>query len=264
MKKLRFLILLLTLLSLCLAAGCGSQPKTNEPPPIITVNVSAASSLKDVLTELQREYQTLHPDTKLVFNFGASGALQQQIEQGAPADLFISAAAQQMDALQSEQLIIASSRRNLCQNELVLIAPADSEKSLTAFTSLGKPEIKSIALGELKTVPAGQYAKQLLQKLALWNKIESKIVYAKDVRAVLTYVETGNVDAGIVYKTDALNDKKVKIAALAQPKDHAAIVYPMALLTSDKLPQPAVAFMDFLETPGARQVFEKYGFSFEK
>ena len=245
-----------------LLAACGNQsePDGQVGYTPVELNVSAASSLKDVLTDIQQKYRVVHPDVKLVYNFGASGALQQQIEQGAPADIFISAAAQQMDALQKKQLINNSTRKNLCTNELVLIVPANPASTIPGFADLAGAGVKNIAIGETKTVPAGQYARQLLQKLLLWDKIKSKIVYAKDVRTVLTYVETGNVDAGIVYKTDAMSDKKVAIMAFAPSAQHDPIVYPLALIAGTKQPQQAQEFLDYLMSKDTRAVFRQYGF----
>jgi molybdate transport system substrate-binding protein len=224
-----------------------------------SVTVSAAISLKDVLDELGRVYEQRHPGAKILFNYAGSGTLQHQIEQGAPVDIFFSAAARQMDTLQSEGLIVAGTRRNLVVNELVLIVPATSNL-VRNFQDLVRPDVKIVALGEPETVPAGMYARQALDHLGLLAAVKKKTVYAKDVRQVLTYVETGNADAGMVYRTDALISAKVRIVATAQAASHDPIVYPAAVVKGSKNIASARAFLDFLAGPEARMVFAKYGF----
>ena len=224
-----------------------------------SITVSAAISLKDALDELGHSYEQAHAGAKVTFNYGGSGTLQHQIEQGAPVDIFFSAAEKQMDTLESEGLIVTGTRRDLVANTLVLIAPVSSN-ALKDFQGLKLPEVKVIALGEPATVPAGMYARQTLEHLNLFAAVEKKIVYAKDVRAVLTYVETGNADAGFVYETDAKISAKVRIVAEAPRGTHEPILYPAALLKSSKDPSAARAFLEFLQSPEAGAVFEKYGF----
>jgi molybdate transport system substrate-binding protein len=224
-----------------------------------SVTVSAAISLKDALDEIDHKYEQRHPSAKIIFNYGSSGTLQHQIEQGAPVDIFISAAERQMDALESSGLLLAGTRRALVANKLVLIEPAASSR-LKDFQDLARPEVKIVALGEPGTVPAGMYARQTLEHLGLLATVEKKAVYAKDVRAVLTYVETGNADAGIVYLTDARGSPKVRVVAAAPEGTHDRIVYPVAILKNSKNESAARAFLQFLESSDARAVFEKYGF----
>src|SRR6202041_2377490 len=202
------------------------QPAAVKPAP---VTMSAAISLKDALDQLGREYERDHPGAKVTFNYGGSGTLQRQIEQGAPVDLFFSAAEKQMDQLQEKGLVDAGTRRNIVANRLVLIAPA-ANQSLHGFDGLTDPSVKIVALGEAATVPAGMYARQTLDKLGLLAAVEKKAVYAKDVRAVLTYVETGNADAGVVYQSDAQGSTKVRIVATAPADAHDPIVYPAAVI----------------------------------
>jgi molybdate transport system substrate-binding protein len=175
-------------------------------------------------------------------------------------DIFFSAAEKQMDALQSGGLLRAGTRRTLVANKLVLIEPATTNK-LKDFRDLARPGVKIVALGEPGTVPAGMYAHQTLEHLGLLATVEKKAVYAKDVRAVLTYVETGNADAGIVYQTDAQGSTKVRVVATAPRGTHDRIVYPVAILKNTKNESAAGAFLQFLESPDARAVFEKYGFA---
>jgi len=243
----------------CLGAiVCATAPTSGEQKTSITV--SAAISLSDALDELGHTYERRHPDTKVTFNYGSSGTLQHQIEQGAPVDIFLSAAEKQMDALESAGLLMAGTRRDLAGNHLVLIVPA-SLNIVMNFPDLARPEVKIVALGEPRTVPAGMYARQTLEHLGLLAAVEKKVVYAKDVRAVLTYVETGNADAGIVYQTDARTSSKARIAATAPAATHDPIAYPAAVIRTTKNITVARAFLEFLESADARAVFEKYGFT---
>ncbi len=265
MKKTIGIILVGMLAASLVLAGCGDKrepsPKAAESPKSVELNISAAVSLKDVLTEIQAHYQKKAPNVKLIYNLGASGSLQKQIEQGAPADIFISAAPKQMNELEAKNLVNKSARKNLVENKLVLIVPQSSNLNLTKYEDLQKVEVKQISLGETKVVPAGQYAEQVLVKLGVWDKIQNKIVFAKDVRTVLTYVETGNVDAGIVYKTDAASSKKVKVIATAPEGTHAPIVYPAAILTGVRQQAAATDFLAYLSSPEGSNLFEKYGFT---
>lgn len=226
----------------------------------ISLTVSAAISLKNSLDAIGPLYERTHPGMKVVFNYGGSGTLQHQIEQGAPVDIFFSAAEQQMDRLESEGLLEPGTRRNLVTNTLVLITPAASS-AIANFQDLAKPEIKIIAMGEPATVPAGQYAREALEHLGLWNAVQKKIVYAKDVRAVLAYVETGNADAGLVYRTDAEISSRVRVAATAPEDSHDPIVYPAAILKGSKNGSAAREFLEFLGNRQSREIFAKYGFT---
>jgi molybdate transport system substrate-binding protein len=237
------------------AAAAAEQPAS--------ITVSAAISLKDALDEIAPLYEAQQQSAggvKVVFNYGGSGTLESQIEQGAPVDVFFSAAENYMDQLAAKGMIAAETRRDVAGNTLVLIAPTTSETPHN-FQDLTQPEIKIIALGEPGTVPAGMYARQTLQHAGIWSAVEKKIVYAKDVRAVLTYVATNNADAGMVYQTDAKTSQKVRVVALAPENSHDPIRYPAAVLQGAKNPAVARGFLQFVEGPQSRAVFEKYGFS---
>lgn len=221
--------------------------------------VSAAASLKDVLEEIRLLYQKAAPGVKVTFNFGASGALLQQIEQGAPVDVFISAANRQMDALDQKGQLIPGTRSNLASNRLVLIGPRNS-KAVSNFQSLTRSTVRRIAIGEPRSVPAGQYAEQVLQKLKLLDAVKSKFVYGNNVRQVLAGVESGNVDAGMVYATDAKISDQVRVVAIADNALHSPIVYPMAALKQSRKPDAARSFLKFLSSQEARRVLRKYGF----
>jgi molybdate transport system substrate-binding protein len=238
----------------------GAQAQQPPAPPSSSVTVSAAISLKDALDQLGREFERDHPGAKITFNYGASGTLQHQIEQGAPVDIFFAAAQKQMDALQSAGLIVTETRHDIVANDLVLIAPSSSD-DIHTFQDLAKSGVKTVALGEPETVPAGMYAQQTLEKLNLWDAVKKKAVYAKDVRQVLTYVATGNADAGLVYRTDAQTSPKVRTIFTAPPSSHDPIVYPAAVLKNSKDSAAAGAFLKFLETAHALEIFKTYGFN---
>lgn len=221
--------------------------------------VSAAASLTESMDELKTIYEAAHNDVNLTFNYGASGTLQQQIEQGAPADLFLSAGKKQMDALLDKGLIDAKLSANLLTNDLVLIVPENATVQINALEDLG--QAGNIAIGTPESVPAGKYAQQTLTYYKLWDSLQPKLVMTKDVKQVLSYVETGNADAGFVYKTDAAVSAKVKIALTADPASHDPIEYPAGVLTGSQHPDEAKAFYEFLQSAEAMEVFKKYGFN---
>lgn len=263
------MILLLTFAIVLTACGTSASKntdalRTNDSPAEqeqVELLVSAAASLQDALQEIQTMYEAHHEQIKLTFNYGGSGALQQQIEQGAPADLFISAASKHIQALVDKQLIDEQQQRDLLANELVVVVPADSKLPLHTIEDLRSAALDKLAVGIPETVPAGAYAKQALMKHQLWEPLASKIVQAKDVRQVLQYAETGNVGAGFVYKTDALTSDKVKIAFAIDPADHDAIIYPIGIVKATKHMKETEELYDFLQSPEVMDVFAKYGFS---
>ncbi|MDJ1175718.1 molybdate ABC transporter substrate-binding protein [Roseofilum capinflatum] len=221
--------------------------------------ISAAASLQDVLQEIGDIYRQHTPHIQLTYNFGASGSLRYQIEQGAPVDIYISAAQRYMDALQSQDLLLPGTRKDLLKNEMVLIT-AKRNTDISGFTQLKSDRVQKIAIGAPESVPAGAYAKEVLDTLHLYQALESKFVFAKDVRQVLTYVETGNVDAGMVYRTDAKISDRVKIIEIAPDDSHSPIVYPVAIIRESKNPEAAQEFVQFLFSPPAQKIFQKYGF----
>ncbi|KGF73780.1 hypothetical protein DO97_10220 [Neosynechococcus sphagnicola sy1] len=263
MRSKQFLIFLsVALISFLLVPGL----RLVNPEPAqatTTLLVSAAASLKEVLEEINPLYRRNHHDVNLTFNFGASGALLQQIEQGAPADIFISAAKGQMDTLDQKGALVPGTRTNLAANKLVLIVPNGSA-GVVSFDSLKLPEVKRIAIGEPRSVPAGQYAEQVLQKLNLMDAVKPKLVYANNVRQVLAAVESGNAEAGLVYLTDAKISSKVKIVVIVADSYHSPIVYPMAVLKSSKNITAAKAFVQYLTSSEAKSALRKYGFSVPK
>lgn len=223
--------------------------------------ISVAASLKDVMGEIEKNYETDYKGTKLSFNFGASGSLEQQIENGAPVDIFISAALKQVDDLDKKGLLLDNTKFNLLKNDIVLIVPREANINIKDFYGLNDERLKIIGIGEPKSVPVGQYSLEVFKKLGIQNKIESKLVYGKDVRTVLTWVETENVDAGIVYKTDAILSDKIKIIGSAPKDSHSPVIYPVAIIKDTKNVSEAKSFVDFLKGKKAKEIFIKYGFT---
>lgn len=255
--------LAVVIVALLIAAGLSAIPEEPAGAAKKTeIIVSAAASLQDSLDKIALLYEKQHPEVNLVFNYGASGTLQKQIEQGAPADLFFSAGDKQMTALVDGGLI--SAHRGLLKNQLVLVVSSDSKAKITALPQLTDKSYKRIAVGQPESVPAGQYAQQALTAKKLWEPLQSKLVFAKDVRQVLSYVETGNADAGFVYKTDALTSKKVKIALTVGAHVHKAINYPVGIVKNSAHQAEAKAFYSYVQTTTASDVFTGYGFQLAK
>ena len=221
--------------------------------------VSAAASLIDVLKEISAGYQSKSKNT-VRFNFGPSSGLARQIEEGAPADIFFSADLPQMEALQKKNLIEPGTQKNLLSNQLVIIVPADSKLAISSPKDLLKAEVKKIALAEPSSVPVGVYSSKYLTDEGLWEQVKPKIVPVQDVRATLASVESGNVEAGFVYKTDAAISNKVKIAYEVPIEKGPKITYPVAIVKESKKKDAARDFMNFMLSPASKALFKKFGF----
>jgi molybdate transport system substrate-binding protein len=258
-KDLKKIFILLTNFLMVAAMFTGWVACASNQP--VTLNISAAASLTDALKEINGLYAHAKPNVAIVPNFAASGTLQKQIEQGAPCDVFVSAAASQMDNLQGEQLLLNDTRKNLLNNKIVLIVPVDSTLNISSFNDLVSDKVKKVALGDPKFVPAGTYGQQAFDELGITSQVQQKIILGADVRQVLTYVEGGNVDAGIVYLTDAKTSTKVKVVANAPDDINTKVVYPVAIVKTSKNPDAAKDYENFLFNNQAKAVFEKYGFS---
>lgn len=247
-----------TLLILTVGVSCQNQ---SSPTAQANANllISAAVSLKDALEEVKPLYQPTKSNINISYNFGASGALQQQIENGAPTDIFVSAAQKQMNALESKNLIIKDTRSNLLTNRLVLIVPKNSS-GITDFNQLINSNVKKIAIGEPRSVPVGQYAEEVFKNLGILEQVKPKFVLANNVRQVLSAVESGNADAGIVYATDAKTSNQIKVVARSAENLHSKIVYPIAVLKNSKNVAAAKDYVQFLSSNSAKTIFEKYGF----
>ena len=238
-------------------AGCGNTSQDNSSQKTEKqqeVYIVAAASMTDAIKEIGANYEKEHPNVKLTYNFGSSGALQTQIEQGAPADVFISAAQKQMNALDKKGLIDKSTRKDLLENKVVLIVPKDSELSLNDFADVATDKVNKIALGEPKAVPVGQYSEEIFSNLKILDAMKQKAVYASDVRQVLGWVETGEVDCGIVYATDAAISDKVKVLMEAPENTHKPVVYPIAMVNSSKNPDVAKDFIAYLSQDAQKNI----------
>ncbi len=221
--------------------------------------VSAAASLTDVLKEISSGFQAKSKHT-VKFNFGPSSGLARQIEEGAPADIFFSADLPQMDTLDKNGRLEPETRRNLLSNQLVIIVPADSKLAISSPKDLLKSDIKRIALAEPSSVPVGVYSSKYLTDEGLWDQVKPKVVPVQDVRATLASVESGNVEAGFVYKTDAAVSKKVKIVYEVPIDKGPKITYPAAIVKESKRKEAARDFMNYVQSPVAKDAFKKYGF----
>lgn len=251
-------VLLLSLLAVALSvAGCSGASKKAET---VELTVSAAASLTDALEKIGDRYEAEHESVRLRFNWGASGALQQQIEQGAPADLFLSAAPKNMKALVDKGLVEPDKQKVLLTNELVAVVPASGGAEVQSMADLSEADVKTVAIGIPETVPAGAYAKEALTSAGLWETLQGKTVQGKDVRQVLQYVETGNADAGFVYKTDALTSKLAKIAFTVDPQTYSPIEYPAGVVKASAHAEEAEEFYAYLQSDEALVVFAEYGF----
>jgi molybdate transport system substrate-binding protein len=228
--------------------------------PVI-INVAAASSLTNVLNELNALYTQKNPWVTITPNFGSSGTLQTQIQNGAPADIFLSAAESNMDTLQKAGLIVTDTRKDLLTNSIVLIVPLNSTLNITSFKDLINTNVKIIAIGDPKSVPAGAYATAAFDELGITAQVEPKEVMGSNVTQVLNYVETGNADAGIVYLTDALSSTRVKVVATGPADVNATIAYPVAVVKASKVQGDAVDYENFLFSAQAKPIFLKYGFN---
>jgi molybdate transport system substrate-binding protein len=223
-----------------------------------TVTVFAAASLADALKLIAAGYERDSGD-KIVFNFAASGALARQIEAGAPADIFFSADEARADALDKQGLLVSATRKSLLGNTLVIVTAADAA-AIHSPRDLTNAAIQHIALGDVKIVPAGTYAKTYLEKLRLWQAIEPKVVPCENVRAVVSAVASGNVDAGLVYKTDAAIFKEVRVAFEVPAADGPKISYPLVQLKEAPQPEAAGKFITYLESDAAAAVFKQFSF----
>ena len=229
------------------------------------VTVFAAASLKEAMDEVAKKFEA-STGNKVIVSYGASNTLAKQIEADAPADMFISADLDWMDYVDQRKLILPNTRSNLLTNTLVLIAPAASNASLKIGPGFGLAAAlgsSKLAMANPDSVPAGKYGKGALEKLGVWSSVENDVARAENVRAALTLVSRGEAAFGVVYRTDALADKGVKIVGAFPQDTHPPIVYPVALLTQSKS-AGAKPFLEYIRSANAREVWEKYGFGLAK
>jgi molybdate transport system substrate-binding protein len=226
------------------------------------VNLAAAASLKNAFDDkLIPMFEEKYPGVKVTPTYASSGDLQTQIENGLETDVFMSAANKQMDALVEEDIIDNDTNLQFLENKVVLIVPADSDSNISSFDDLKDVE-GNIAIGDPESVPAGQYAQEVLNNTGMWDDVESKLSLGTDVTAVLNQVAQGSADCGIVYATDAKSTDDVKVVCEA-PEDalKTPVIYPVASLKNSTDSDATQAFMDFLQTQEAKDVFVDYGFT---
>ncbi len=279
MKK-RLLILSLTLILALITGGCSTSPKSNSqsqqvlpsstaqteagqaPAETMTISIAAAASLETILNkDLIPQFEEKNQGIKVEGTYDSSGKLEKQIEEGMTVDVFFSAATKQMDQLSSTGLISDNTRVDLLKNKIVLIIPANATSGITKFEDITKAN--KIAIGDPASVPAGQYAKEALTSLGLWDKVSAKASLGTNVTEVLNWIAEGSAEAGIVYATDAkLQPDKIKIVAEAPSgslkKD---VIYPIAVIKASTKQEAAQKFVDFLTSEAAIQKFESYGFT---
>lgn len=245
--------------------GAAKAPLRSQAAPAgrtrpVDIVVSAAISLADALEAARDEFAALHPHIRIVFNLGSSGTLQQQIRAGAPVDLFIAAAPGPMEDLVARGRAAPDAVRVVAANGIVLVRPEGrSEDGLTGWDGLTSPAVRRIALGNPDHVPAGRYGKAVLESLGLWESLQPRFVFGENVRQVLQYVERGEVDAAIVYASDATAARGVAVVAPAPPGSHPPVTYPMAVVQGAAHPEAAALFADFLLSPEGQAVLARHG-----
>ena len=258
LKFVSVFLIMIYLLSGC-SFGVIDNNKSNNTHKVELI-VSAAASLKETAQDLTELYKKEKPYVEIKFTFGSSGALATQIEEGAPTDIFMPASLKQMNTLEEKGLLLEGSKKELLVNKVVLISPKESNKELSSFGDSASDSVSKIGLGEPDSVPAGQYAKEVFTTLGIWDKVKGKAVFGSDVRQVLTWVENGDVDCGVVYQTDAIASEKINVVCEAPKDTHKPVIYPAAVIRSSKNQLEAGAFIDFMKTSKAAAVFKKHGF----
>ncbi|ALC91990.1 hypothetical protein AM500_20990 [Bacillus sp. FJAT-18017] len=255
--KSRLLISVLWLLMLILLVSCSKDEREESKEALL---ISSAVSMKGALEEIKSVYEKENQKVTIQFNYGSSGALATQISQGAPVDVYISAATEPFEKLVQAGKIDRDFHSTIAGNKLVLIQNKNSGTRISRFEELERTDLEKIAIGTPETVPAGKYAREVLENLDLWERLKGKLVLTKDVGQVASYVETGNVDAGIVYKTDVLGTDKIVIREEAAESLHSPIVYPAGVLEDSENKQQAEQFYKFLSGKKASAILEEHGF----
>ncbi len=245
-------ILLFLILGGILLSGCRGKKEETE------LLVGAAASLEPAMSEVKSLFEEQNPEIRLSFTFAGSGTIEQQIREGAPIDIFLSASPKQIASLNNDKLLLTDSWVDLFQNEVVLIVPKDSALGVTDFRDITRANM--IAIGDPESVPAGQYAKMIFEQLGIWEAVYQKATLGKTVTEVAAWVSSGEAEAGIVYKSDAMLNEKLMIAAAAPEVEGNIAVYPGAILKDTKAESQAKEFLSFLDTEKAEEIMVKYGF----
>lgn len=271
MKKeiIRRAAMVTTVAMLAVLTACGQTESKNEKEtgeknegkkPVTELTVLAAASMTDAMQEIGEAYQETHENIEITYQFDSSGTLKTQIEEGAPADIFISAATKQMDELVQGELVEKDSVFPWLENKVVLIVPKDSEDGPDSFEDAAKEEVPMIAIGN-EDVPVGQYTQTIYQNLGLWENIQAKANLASNVRQVLDWVATGNAPCGVVYATDAQIEENVKVVCEAPKGSCDPVIYPAGLVSASKEKEEAAEFLEYLKTEEVSEILEAYGFT---
>ncbi len=228
--------------------------------PNRSVMVFAATSLTDVLREIGKAYEAVHPAVKVYFNFAGSNYLGRQIENRIPADLYIPAGEAKMNKLQKKDLLLKDSRKDILSNSLVAIVPKSGGLDIPNLEALIGAQVQKLALADPEGVPAGTYARKYFENKGVWDKVKDRVVPAQNVRIALSAVECGDADAGVVFKTDAAISSKVRVAFEVPGENAPRIVYPAAVIKASKDTSAAKSFLGYLESKVGLAIFKKYGF----
>lgn len=227
----------------------------------VSLTILAAASLTDVCDELKTRFEAENPNISVSISYGGSGALQTQIEEGAPADVFMSAAQKQMNALNEEGLMDSDSIVQLLENKVVLVVPKQGDTSVTSFEDVATDAVTMIGLGEPGSVPVGQYSEEIFESLGILDEVTAKANYGSDVRTVLSWVETSAVDCGVVYATDAYTTEDVSIVCEAPEGSCTPVIYPVGVVAASEHPDEAAAWLEFIQSEESMELFAAYGFS---
>lgn len=268
-KRIRRAVMVTAVAMLAVLTACGQTESKGEKEtgeknegkkPVTELTVLAAASMTDAMQEIGEAYQETHENIEITYQFDSSGTLKTQIEEGAPADIFISAATKQMDELVQGELVAKDSVFPWLENKVVLIVPKDSEDGPDSFEDAAKEEVPMIAIGN-EDVPVGQYTQTIYQNLGLWENIQAKANLASNVRQVLDWVATGNAPCGVVYATDAQIEENVKVVCEAPKGSCDPVIYPAGLVSASKEKEEAAEFLEYLKTEEVSKILEAYGFT---
>lgn len=256
-RKVSFIICIV----LIIVTACSQNNKKGQADEDIELTVSAAASLTDAMEEIISLYEAKYSNINVSLNLGSSGSLKQQISQGAPTDLFISAAEDQFDYLNEQQMIDQTYQETLLQNQLVVIKKKETLKQVQQLVDIDMESVKQVAIGMPTSVPAGKYAKQALEYVNMYQQLEDKLVFTKDVRQALHYVESGSVSIGFVYQTDMIKSNQVEAIATLEQGWHDPINYPIGIIKDTPHKEAAITFYQFLHEERIINIFEKNGFT---
>lgn len=257
-------VAMLAVLTACGQTESKGEKETGEKnegkKPVTELTVLAAASMTDAMQEIGEAYQETHENIEITYQFDSSGTLKTQIEEGAPADIFISAATKQMDELVQGELVAKDSVFPWLENKVVLIVPKDSEDGPDSFEDAAEEEVPMIAIGN-EDVPVGQYTQTIYQNLGLWEDIQAKANLASNVRQVLDWVATGNAPCGVVYATDAQIEENVKVVCEAPKGSCDPVIYPAGMVSASKEKEASAEFLEYLKTEAVSEILEAYGFT---